>query len=385
MTRPLRVGLVGCGNVSSTYLGLANHFPGIRFVACADLRYEAAETTARAHGLQALSVPSLLGSDDVDAVLNLTFPDAHAQVSLAAIAAGKHVYSEKPLATRLEDGRHVMRAADARGVRVGCAPDTVLGAGVQTARRLIDEGAIGEPISGCATMLSHGMEHFHPHPDFFYRAGGGPVLDVAPYSFGALVTLLGPVDWVVAAGRIGNASRTITAPASPRRGERIAVEVFTSVQGVLGFAGGAQVTFMTSWDVWRSDMPPIEIHGTAGSIGVPNPNWFGGDVKLSAGGAAWRVHATDGSPAGRTNHTLKAGGRVANYRGLGLAEMAQAIGQQRPHRADAEFALHLLAVMDAVLDSATRGHRVRITDGCQRPARLTDDEAAALIRAGVAP
>jgi predicted dehydrogenase len=382
LTTPLRIGLVGCGNVCESYLGRAGLFPGLRFVACADLRREAAEATAQAHGLYARSLEDLLASDDIDVVLNLTIPAAHAEVALAAIALGKHVYLEKPLATQLADGRRILHAAAARGVRVGCAPDTVLGAGVQTARSLIDSGAIGTPILGSSTSLSSGVERFHPHPAPFYQAGGGPVFDRAPYDIGALVTLLGPVGAVTASGQTGHARRTITAPTSPRRGEQIKVEVFTSVQGVLDFERGGKVTFMGSWDAWRTDMPLLEIHGTEGSISVPDPNWFGGAVKLSREGAPWRTFRTEGLPTGRPNIALQNGGKAANYRGLGLAEMAQAIEQGRPHRASGEFALHLLAVMEALIESAMDQHRVEVTDRCQRPQALSDAQAQTLLECG---
>lgn len=379
MTTPLRIGLIGCGNISASYLSRASLFPALRFVACADLRPEAALAIAHTHGLHARTLEALLSSDDIDAVLNLTIPAAHAEVALAAISNGKHVYLEKPLATRLADGRRILDAAAERGVRVGCAPDTVLGAGVQTARTLIDSGAIGCPILGSSMSLSPGPEHFHPNPISFYQAGGGPVFDRAPYDIGALVTLLGPVAAVTASGQIGQAWRTITAPSSPKRGEQIKVEVFTSVQGLLDFESGAKVTIFSSWDAWRTDMPALEIHGSLGSISVPDANWFGGAVKLSQRGDPWRVFSTDESPAGRPNFALQSGGRVANYRCLGLADMAQAIEQERPHRASGEFALHLLAVMEALLDSAMNQRSAGVSDRCQRPEALNDAQAQTLL------
>ena len=262
----LKIGLVGCGNISSIYLDNAALFRDIAFTACADIDAAAAERQARRFAIEARSVNALLRSDDVDIVLNLTIPEAHAEVSLAAIEAGKHVYTEKPLATTLPDGLAVVAAANAKGLRVGAAPDTVLGASLQEARALIDSGAVGRPLTGLAAILGHGMEHWHPNPGFFFRPGGGPVFDMGPYYLTALVTLLGPVASVQAAGQIGFAERTVTTPGSAMLGRTIRVETLTSVQGLLEFASGAQVTFLASWDVWRHGVPPIELYGETGSL-----------------------------------------------------------------------------------------------------------------------
>jgi len=231
----LRVGLIGCGNISEIYLHNAARFRDIAVIACADLKSAAAERQAKRHTISARSVKDLLASHDVDIVLNLTIPEAHAEVSLAALAARKHVYSEKPLATTLADGRAIVAAAKARRLRVGVAPDTVLGASIQEARALIDAGAIGKPLTGLAAVHSHGMEHWHPNPDFFFRPGGGPVFDMGPYYLSTLVTLLGPVASVQASGQIGFAERIVTTPGSAMLGKAIKVETLTSVQALLEF------------------------------------------------------------------------------------------------------------------------------------------------------
>ena len=231
----------------------------------------------------------LLKSDDVDIVLNLTIPEAHAEVSLQALEAGKHVYSEKPLATTVADGVAIVAAAKARGLRVGAAPDTVLGAGVQEARALIDAGAIGKPLTGLAAVMSHGMEHWHPNPGFFFRPGAGPVFDMGPYYLSALVTLLGPVASVQATGQIGFEERIVTTPSSPVRGQSIKVETLTNVHALLDFASGAHVTFLASWDVWKHGMPPIELHGQKASLRLPDPNWFGGDLLIAGQDEDWRT------------------------------------------------------------------------------------------------
>ena len=254
----LKVGLIGCGNISDVYLLNAPQFRDFAITACADINLAAAERQSERHAIPALSVADLLASD-VDIVLNLTIPEAHAEVSLSALEAGKHVYSEKPLASRLADGRAILAAAAAQELRVGAAPDTVLGASLQEARAMIDAGAIGKPLTGLASVLSHGMENWHPNPGFFFRAGAGPVFDMGPYYLTALVTLLGPVASVQAIGQIGFAKRKVTTPDSPLRGREIRVETLTSVQALLDFASGAQLTFLASWDVWRHGVLPIEL------------------------------------------------------------------------------------------------------------------------------
>jgi predicted dehydrogenase len=373
-----RIGLVGCGNISDIYLANGAIFRDIAFVACADINPDAAKRQAERYGIAQRDVKTLLASEDVDIVLNLTIPEAHAEVSEAAIAAGKHVYSEKPLAIRLADGVRLMEAAKARGVRVGCAPDTVLGAAIQEARRRVDAGAIGTPLLGVASILSHGMENWHPNPGFFFRPGGGPVFDMGPYYLTTLVTLLGPVSSVVAMGQMGFKERVVTTENSPFKGTTIKVETLTSVQALIDFAGGAQITFMASWDVWRHGMPPLEIHGTTASMRVPDPNWFGGELSIAEGRGDWASFGTSDRTFGKPNWPANSPG-VANYRGLGLADMARSVVEKRVHRANGGMALHVLAVMDAMLEAATENRRVAIAQQCERPPLLEEVQARALL------
>lgn len=375
----LRVGLIGCGNISDIYLTNAPLFRDIVFVACADIRPEIAERQAERYAIDARPVKELLASADVDIVLNLTIPEAHADVSLSAIEAGKHVYSEKPLATTLADGQQIIEAARAGGRRVGAAPDTVLGAGIQAARRLIDSGEIGTPLTGLATVLSHGMEHWHPNPAFFFRKGAGPVFDMGPYYLTTLVTLLGPASSVQASGQIGFAERIVATPGSPVLGQRIKVETFTSVQALIQFRDGAQVTFLASWEVWRHGAPPLELHGEAASLRAPDPNWFGGELLVARRGADWAPIATGARAFGKPNWPLDAP-RVANYRGLGLADMARGIVDDRPHRANGEVGLHVLAIMEAILEAASDGRGRTIAQSCERPAPLDEAEARLLLK-----
>lgn len=375
---PMRIGLVGCGNISDIYLGNAELFADIKFVAVSSRNIESAKLKGKQYGLAVRPIDRLVASDDIDIVLNLTAPSFHAELSLAAIEAGKHVYTEKPLAITVADGERILEAARAKGLRVGCAPDTVLGSGIQPARVAIDQGIIGRPLIGLASVLSHGMEAWHPNPAFFYQRGAGPVFDVGPYYISALVTLLGPIAKVSAVGQKGFTKRTITSEISPFRGQTIPVEVLTSVQALLDFDSGAQVTFMASWDVWRHTLPPIELHGTEGSIRVPDPDMFGGVISIAPGQSDWMETDTGSNAFGRKNWPLQSP-LLANYRGLDLAEMARAIIERRSHRASSELSLHTLAILNAIVQSAVEGISIDIEEPCRRPEAFTEDEAKSLL------
>lgn len=394
----MRVGIIGCGNISDIYATNGPLFRDIGFVACADLIPAAADRLSNKFGLRKMTVDDLLAADGIDAVLNLTIPGVHAEVSLAAIANGKHVYSEKPLATNLSDGKAIVSAASAAGLRVGAAPDTVLGAGIQRARQAIDGGEVGQILTGTAAIMSKGMEHWHPNPAFFYQKGGGPVLDIGPYYITTLITLLGPVRSVRATGQISPVERRFGAE-GPNKGKAFPVDTFTTVNAVLSFESGANISFIASWDVWRHGMLPFELHGTGASLRVPDPDTFGGAVEISSNDPQlnmhdpdqaglrgqrvdWRIIPTQDLVFGGINYPF--GNPVmANYRGLGLAEMACAIAEGRPHRASGELALHALAVMLGILEAAETDSIVAIEHACARPAALTQVEAAGLLRAGV--
>src|ERR1700739_2000536 len=389
----MRVGIIGCGNISDIYVRNAKLFRDIEIVACSDINPAAAERLANKYSLRATDVRTLLAAGDIEIILNLTLPDAHAEVSRAAIAAGKHVYSEKPLATSLQDGVALMEAAEAKDLRVGCAPDTILGAGLQSAKALIDEGRVGPIVTGLAAVMSKGMEHWHPNPVVFYQKGAGPVLDLVPYYVGALTALLGPVSEVRAVGRISPAERRFGD--GPNKGKTFSAGTFTTLNTILTFSSGAIVSFLASWDVWRHGVRPIELHGTLASIRVPDPDTFGGDVELSANTRLpnihdakdlsmlgkqidWLIHKTGGKTFGGLNYPI-GNPVVANYRSLGLAEMANAIVEGRPHRCSGRFALHALAVMLGIIESAESGQGVTIgLPGTTFP-HLADEEAKHLL------
>ncbi|MEQ4717576.1 Gfo/Idh/MocA family oxidoreductase [Nonomuraea sp. B19D2] len=347
------MGVVGCGAISAQYFQTIDRLPQLRLVAVADLDLDRAREAVRPYaGVDVVSVAELMADPRVDVVLNLTVPAAHAEIALQAIAAGKDVYCEKPLAATVADAGQMLRAADAAGVRVGCAPDTVLGTGTQTARKAIDDGLIGRPIAATATMMTPGHERWHPNPDFYYVPGGGPLLDMGPYYITSLVTLLGPVTTVVGAASRTRAKRTIGS--GPRRGEEIPVTVDTHVTGVLVHASGVLTTLVMSFDGAATKAPNIEVHGEKGSLVVPNPNHFDGSVLVSGvGEEGWRA-------------LPDSAGYIGAGRGMGLADFAATPADEAP-RAGGSLAFHVLDVMESLLASAHSGAAVSITSTCERP------------------
>ena len=350
----MNIGIIGCGNISNAYFSACKRFPVITTAACADLDLARARAKAKEHGVaKACTVDELLRDDGIELVVNLTIPAAHAAIDLKAIAAGKHVYSEKPFALTRAEGEKVIAAAKKQKVRVGCAPDTVLGAGTQTCRKLIDDGAIGRPVSFVANMLCPGHESWHPSPEFYYQKGGGPMFDMGPYYLHSLITLLGPVKRVAGATSMASPERIITS--QPKHGTKVRGEVPTHVIGVLEFANGTIGTLTISFDVAHHSTPIIEIYGTGGTLQVPDPNSFGNAVRVRASAdKEWREVA----------HTHPYSG---NERGLGVADMATAIGAKRKHRANEQIAMHALDIMQAIHEAAKTGKRVTLTSKCERP------------------
>ena len=360
------IGIIGCGNISDAYFLGAARSNLIRVKACADLRLEAAQAKAAKHGVLAMPVQQLLADPEISIVVNLTVPMTHAEVSLQILNAGKHAYSEKPLAANFADGAGLMELSRARNLRVGCAPDTFLGASHQACRRLIDAGTIGIPVGGSAVVMSHGMESWHPNPEFFFKPGGGPILDVGPYYITQLVNLLGPVRRAVGLGTIGNATRTVTS--EPLKGSTINVEVLTTVNGVLEFVNGANISLSASWDVWKHNRTsPIEIYGTEGSLLGVDPNFFGNIPRVCKPNGDWQDVAIAAHPFGIPNRELRNGTMQADYRIVGLVDMAMAIRHSRSHRASGDLALHVLEVLEALEASSRSGQFVSIRSRCERP------------------
>jgi predicted dehydrogenase len=372
----LGIGIIGCGNISSAYLNLAPLFKALEIRAVADIDLDAAKARGAEFGVRGQSVEDLLASDDIDIVVNLTIPSAHYSVSRTILEAGKHVFSEKPLVLSLQEGSDLQELAASKGLRVGSAPDTFLGGTHQQARALIDDGAIGEVVAGSAHVMSHGMEHWHPNPDFFFQPGAGPMLDVGPYYVTNLIQLLGPVKRVGALTSSANPTRKITS--EPRNGEEIPVGTPTNIHALLEFDSGATITLSTSWDVWAHRHANMELYGQEGSLFVSDPNFFGGTLEMAGrDGEISEVSVWD-HPFGIPNQE-HGDGMMANYRTAGLADMATAIMENRPHRCSIELAVHAVDVMTAVLHSGESGTFVDISTTCERPTALSPNDARALL------
>lgn len=361
----IKLGIIGCGNISDAYFRGAQRSSIVVVKACTDLLPEMAAAKAETYGVAATTLQGLLDDPEIDIVINLTVPMAHADVSAQVIDAGKHVYSEKPFAVTVAEARPLVEAAAAKGVRIGSAPDTFLGAGHQAVRRAIDKGRIGQVVAGAATFAGPGMESWHPNPGFFFRRGGGPVLDIGAYPVTQLVNCLGPVASVTAQASRGRTSRVVTS--EPRRGEIIEVEVPTTVNAVLLFQRGANVSVTLSWDMWKHNRLPIELYGTEGSLLNPDPNFFGGNPRYTERGGDWQDLSIDALPFGVPNREMRTGAMVADYRIIGVLDMAEAIRQGRPHRANGDLALHVLEVLEAMETSAVEQRHIRIVSPCERP------------------
>ncbi len=354
---PINVGIIGCGNISGAYLKACRLFKILTIEAVADIDLERARARAAEYGVpKAYSVGDLLSDPGIDIVINLTVPSVHAEVSMAALEAGKSVYSEKPLATLREDGQELLKRAEARGLKVGCAPDTFLGGGLQTCRKAIDDGLIGRPIAATAFMMSHGPDHWHPDPAFFYKLGAGPMFDMGPYYLTALVNLMGPIRRVTGSAATTFSERVISS--KPLAGTVMNVETPTHITGLLDFTSGAVGTIITSFDVWASELPRLEIYGTEGSLSAPDPNTFGGPVRVKgAKDKEWRELPL--------TH-----GYLENSRGIGVADMAYALRSGRPHRASGELAFHVLDTMVSVLEAAESERFMTLGSSSPRPAPL---------------
>jgi len=358
----MKAGLIGCGMISEIYLkNCIERFGNIEMVACANRSPEPAEQRARQFNIRACSVAEILSDPDIQIVMNLTPPDQHFPVSMRILRAGKHVYSEKPLAISYEEGKALLDYADKDGLFIGCAPDTFLGGGLQTCRKLIDEGAIGELFAGQAFMLSRGPEHFHPNPEFFYKKGAGPILDWGPYYVSALIALLGSVKRVVSVGKVVFPERKVKAKDSPRYGETFDVEVPTYVTSILEFTHGVVVNLTMSFDMpflhHQSNLPYIRLYGKKGTLNFPDVNTFGGPIFLR-----------DGSD--EPKEVDLSYGFTGNCRGMGLSDMIYAIEMGKSYRANGAFALHTLEVLLRILESAEKGKFCELETTCERPEPL---------------
>lgn len=358
----VKVGVIGCGNISSIYFKNLKQFGMLDVIACADLDMERARGRAEEFGIKhAYTVEQMLADPQIEMVVNLTIPKAHAEISLKALSNGKHVYGEKPLAVTREEGREILKLAEIKGLKVGSAPDTFLGGGIQTCRKLVNDGMIGTPVAATAFMMSRGHEHWHPSPEFYYEQGGGPMFDMGPYYLTALITLLGPIQRLTGSARISYPQRTVTS--EPKQGTVIEVKTPTHIAGVLDFAGGAVGTIITSFDIMGgAGLPNIEIYGSEATLRVPDPNRFSGPVMIRYKGSnEWR-------------EVPLSHGFTENSRGIGVADMAEAIRTGRMHRANGALAYHVLEAMHGFHDASATGKHYIMESVCTAPAALPAGE-----------
>lgn len=352
MGGPLRIGVIGVGNISAQYFATIPSLPNLELVAVADLDRDRAEQVAAVNGVRALSVDELFASPEVDAVLNLTIPAAHVDVALRALEAGKHVYSEKPFGLTTANARALLGVRD-DGLRVGSAPDTPLGTGVQTARRALDDGMIGDAVGASVHWLSAGHERWHPAPAFYYQPGGGPLFDMGPYYLTSLVTLFGPV--VRVSGVASRSTRVRVVSDGPLAGTEVPVDVETHVTALLEHEHGVTSTVTVSFEVWATKAPQFEVYGTEGTLLMPDPNLFSDATHV------WTERDQDWKEL-----PVSAGYRNAG-RGVGLADMAAAIGRGVAHRASGELAFHVLEIMEAILVGSAEHRVVTLTSSVARP------------------
>jgi predicted dehydrogenase len=379
----MKLGVIGLGDISNVYLTNLQKFPDdVELYGCACRSLEKAERKAKQYGFQKAyrSGDELLQDPDIDIVLNLTIPSAHFYYNYGALKAGKHVYSEKPLAATFEEGKKIMELAAEKHLYVGCAPDTFMGARLQTFRRLIDEGVTGKIVAGVANCVDHGPEWFHPSPEFFYQKGAGPVLDIGPYYLTALLSLLGPVDSVCAMGCRPQSVRKIYCKECPRDELHVDPDVMTTLMAVLKFRCGSVINMNMCWDAWDSVLPRMELYGEKATLCIDEedpdagPNIFGGDTLVRTKETyRWKSMPPADSETqvpweiAEVRHDYGATSYVTNNRGIGLIDTIRAIRDGRQNRACGAMALHLLEVSEGILNSARDCRYIRMTTTFERP------------------
>ncbi len=348
----MRIGVVGCGNISGIYFkNLTQVFQNVSVYACADLDQQKAEQAAEEWKIaHIMTLEEMLQCQEIDLILNLTTPKSHYEINLKCLEAGKSVYVEKPLALTYQQGKRLVELAKEKNLYLGCAPDTFMGAGIQTCRKLIKDGFVGAPVAATAFMMCHGHESWHPAPAFYYDVGGGPLFDMGPYYITALVNLLGPAVEVCAMSSRTFLERMITS--QPKFGTVIPVKTDTHIAGLIRFANGAIATLVTSFDVWKHSMPNIEVYGTMGSIKVPDPNGFNGPV----------LCATREDNHYREIPLLN--DYSQNFRGIGVSDMAAGMERKMGHSACGQQALHVLEIMEAMVKSSENKSWISIESSC---------------------
>ena len=378
------IGLIGCGNIAETYFKSQDYFNNIKFVACADINQVSADECAKKNNISSMSVEDLLSHEEVDVILNLTIPQAHFEVSEKALKAGKHVYSEKPMAIKLSDAKQIIEIANQKNLYFGNAPDTFLGGGGQLSRKLIDEGNIGEVLTGNFIFAFSGVQTFHPNPESWFKDGGGPVIDMGPYFFTTLVNLLGPAKNVRARGTKFADTRVIET--GPKINNKFSVDIPTTYMLDLEFESGSIIQGFLSFDVQNHGRNHVELYGSKGSIIVPDPNMFGGPVLISKElGSDWNNFSVENMLLGKTNIVNHSGRsneapKQSNYRGIGLSEMIHAIENSKPHRCSGELSFHVLDIINTTIDAAKNNKEIEINSSCTKPDVFLEKEISLLMK-----
>ena len=379
-----KIGLIGCGNIAETYFRSQEYFNNIEIVSCADINEDLAKKCANQYNVQPLSVDDLLADNKNSIVLNLTPPQAHYEVTKKILLANKHSYCEKPLSTTFKDGQELLNLAKEKNLYLGNSPDTFLGAGIQLSRQLIDNGSIGDVKLGVINFAFPGVESFHPNPESWFVEGGGPVIDMGPYYFTALINLIGPAKNI--RGRPATVYNYREILTGPRKGEKIKVEIPTTFMGDIEFQNGTIIQFFLSFDIINHQRNHIELYGTKGSIIVPNPDMFGGPVNISySEGGEWEELAVTDKRLGKINITEQSvrsdeSPTNANYRGIGLSEMIDCIKHGKKHRCNGDLALHVLDIIESVMKSAISNQQVNLRTTCKQPKIFQENEIEQLMK-----
>ena len=378
------IGLIGCGNIAETYFRSQEYFNNIQFISCADVYEEASRKCAKENNINFQTVDELLSNPDVDVVLNLTIPQAHHEVSKKTLLANKHSYSEKPLSISFDQGKELVEIAKSKNLYLGNAPDTFLGGGGQLARQKIDDGEIGEILTGNFIFAFPGVQTFHPNPESWFQKGGGPVIDMGPYFFTTLVNLLGPAKNVRARGKTFAEQRKYQF--GSKKGQMFNVEILTSVMLDIEFHNESIIQGFISFDVENHGRNHMELYGTKGSMIVPDPNMFGGPLITSNElGTEWKEYSVEDRYLGKTNiinSTVRSNEapKQANYRGIGLAEMIYAIENNLEHRCNGELALHVLDIIESTIRSAETGNEIELQTTCKKPLPFSEDKIKIIIK-----
>ncbi|MDC0058259.1 Gfo/Idh/MocA family oxidoreductase [Pelagibacteraceae bacterium] len=368
----MRAGIIGCGNISETYFNCQNIYNNFKIISCSDIDIDVAKKSAEKFNVKAQSVEDLLSNSEIDLIINLTIPSVHKEVIINSLNAGKHCFSEKPLAMNFDEGKEIYELSKQKKLYVGCAPDTFLGAAGQKARQLLENNEIGKVVLGTFNIMSHGMEHWHPNPDFFFKPGAGPVFDLGVYYITQLVNLIGPVKSINSISGTVTAERIITS--KPRNGEKIKVETPTTLMGTLEFHNDAKIQFFCSWDVWKHQHSTIELYGLEGSLIIPDPNFFSGDILISKKDGDWTKINNDQMLLGIPNQSENNGKKIANYRGIGLSDMIDAIDNHRQARCSLDLAFHVLEVMEGIIKSSINRNIYNVTTKPNQPHFFDDSE-----------